>query len=94
MLLFSASAIKVSDSVASRLTNLNLKSLPQTDFYLVRGIDATQGGSEFQIYIRNKQLWVQSSSIGSYRANTIKQPIVVALDKAPQEVFVTYSLAR
>jgi len=59
--------------------------------YLVRGLVLFEGTGGFQVYARDKVLWVLHSPLGRGPIPVKRRPVVVFLDGAPDEVHVSVS---
>jgi hypothetical protein len=59
--------------------------------FLVRGLVLFEGTGGFQVYAREKVLWVMHGSLGSGPVPLRRRPVVAFLAEAPEEVHVSAS---
>jgi len=91
-LLENAAILELTPQQAAELTGQPLADHPTTKPYLTRGVYLNRGG--FSIHFKDQQLLVSHDSLGHGPAPMKRQALVLQLNRLPQEVFVTCSMAE
>jgi len=57
--------------------------------FLIRGLVLFEGTGAFQVYAKDEVLWVVHSSLGKGPVRMTRRPVVVFLDRRPEEIYVS-----
>ena len=59
--------------------------------YLVRAVHGNRATGGFEVFHKNRELWVRHSFLGQYSGPFTQQPLVLILDFQPAKLYVDYS---
>jgi hypothetical protein len=93
-LLEDVSIVELTSQEAAELIGKELPEVPDTQPYLTRGVYLARGTGSFSVYIVDDQLVVSHGSLGSGGYPMGRQALVLQLERAPTEVFVTCWMAK
>jgi len=93
-LLEDVSIVELTDEQAAEFIGEPLPEAPGTKPYLTRGVYLARGTGSFSVTIYEGQLVVHHGSLGSGGYRMGRQALVLQLERAPAEVFVTCSMAK
>jgi hypothetical protein len=93
-LLEDVAIVELTDEQAAELVGEALPDAPGTKPYLTRGVYLARGTGRFSVYTLDEQLVVHHGSLGSGGYPMSRQALVLQLERAPAEVFVTCSMAK
>jgi hypothetical protein len=93
-LLEDAAIVPLTSEDASELAGELLPEARGTAPFLVRGLCLQRTTGRFTVYLDGQSLVVHHGSLGSGSGLMERQPLVLQLDRAPIEVYVTCSMAR
>ena len=89
-----ASAVRISPNEVADYTNERLQLGQQDECFLVRGLYLNRGTGRFAAMFDGRDLYVQHRSLGHHAVPMQRQPLLVALPKAPEHVYVSVSMAE
>jgi hypothetical protein len=93
-LLQQVSSLALTAQQASDLIGTALPAVPGTQPYLVRGLLLNRGTGSFAVYLMEDQVAVKHGSLGKRAMPMTRQPLVLQLQQAPGEVYVSVSMAE
>ena len=93
-LLQDVSSVQISSAQAAEFVGAPLPDVPGTTPYLVRGLLLNRATGGFTVYVLEDQVTIYHRSLGRSAVPMIRQPLVVQLQKPPQEVYVAVSMAE
>jgi hypothetical protein len=93
-LLEDVSVVELTHERAAEFISQELPEAAGAKPYLIRGVYLARGTGSFSVTIYEDQLVVHHGSLGSGGYRMGRQALVLQLERAPAEVFVTCSIAR
>jgi hypothetical protein len=93
-LLEDVSIVEISDEQAAGFIGQALPEVAGTKPYLSRAVYLARGTGSFSVTVYGDQLAVHHGSLGSGGYRMGRQALVLQLERAPAEVFVTCSIAK
>jgi hypothetical protein len=93
-LLADISIVELTDEQAAGFIGQELPEAAGTKPYLTRAVYLARGTGSFSVTIYEDQLTVHHGSLGSGGYHMGRQALVLQLERAPAEVFVTCSMAK
>jgi hypothetical protein len=92
--LSSTAAERVSSDEASTYAGKPLKIGEHEEPYLVRGLNLNRGTGGFTVRFDGRDLYVHHGSLGRHAVPMSRQPLLVALPRPPEHVYVSVSMAE
>jgi hypothetical protein len=93
-LLDDVAVVELTSDEAAEFVGEALPEIPGTKPYLTRGLYLIRGTGSFSVYVSEDQLAVTHGSLGRSAQSMKRQALVLQLERAPVEVFVTCSMAE
>jgi hypothetical protein len=92
--LSSAEAERISRDEVTKYAAKPLKLAQHEEPYLVRGLYLNRGTGGFTVKYDGRDLYVHHGSLGHHAVPMSRQPLLVALPRAPEHVYVLVSMAE
>jgi hypothetical protein len=93
-LLQDVSIVELTAEQAAGFVGAALPDMPGTQPYLTRGVYLNRGTGAFSVYVLENQLLVHHSCLGRRAVPMKRQALVLQLERKPEDVFVTCSMAE
>jgi hypothetical protein len=86
--------LEITDQQAAEFAGQELTDAPGTRPYLVRGVYLNRGTGGWSIRIAGDELVVHHGSLGRSAVPMKRQALILQLERAPAQVYVTCSMAE
>lgn len=92
--LSAADVVRISPDEVPHYASEPLKLGQHDECYLVRGLCLNRGTGRFTATFDGRDLYIHHGSMGHHAVPMQRQPLLVALPKTPEHVYVTVSMAE
>lgn len=83
--------VLISPTQAKALVGKTITATGNEKLYLVRAVYGNRATGGFEVFHKNRELWVRHSFLGQHSGPFTQQPLVLILDFQPAKLYVDYS---